>query len=152
MRCTRREGGARLNVMFNGELLKEVDQYKYWGSVVAANGGVEADVSQRVNEGCKVFGPVNGVVKNRGIGRNVNRVLYEKVIVPTVIYGLELWGIKVTERQKLNMFEMKCLRNKIGVSQIYMIRNEVVRVRMGVRNYLAPGVNKNVLRWCGHIE
>ena len=48
MRCTRKEDGARLNVMLNGEALEEVDQFKYLGSVIAANGGVEADVHHRV--------------------------------------------------------------------------------------------------------
>ena len=47
MRCTRSEGGARLNVMLNGEALEEVDQLKYLGSVIAANGGVEADVHHK---------------------------------------------------------------------------------------------------------
>ena len=42
LRCTRNEDGARLNVMLNGEALEEVDQFKYLGSVIAANGGVEA--------------------------------------------------------------------------------------------------------------
>ena len=39
------------------------------------------------------------------------------------------WGMKVTERQKLNLFEMKCLRSMTGVSQLDRVRNEVVRVR-----------------------
>ena len=49
VRCPRNEDDARLNVMLNGEAL-EVDQFKYLGSVIAANGGVEADVHHRVNE------------------------------------------------------------------------------------------------------
>ena len=56
MRCTRNEDGARLNVMLNGEALEGVDQFKYLGSVIAATGGVEADVHHGVNEGCKVLG------------------------------------------------------------------------------------------------
>ena len=72
MRCTRSEDGARLNVMLNGEALEKVDQFKYLGSVIAANGGVEADVRHRVNEGCKVLGALKGVMKNRGLGMNVN--------------------------------------------------------------------------------
>ena len=36
--------------------------------------------------------------------------------MPTVVYDSGSWGIKVTERQKLNMFEMKCLRSMTGVS------------------------------------
>ena len=76
MRFTRNEDGARLNVLLNGEALEEVDQFKYLGSVIAAN-GVEADVRHRVNEGCKVMGALKGVMKNRGLGMNVKKVLCE---------------------------------------------------------------------------
>ena len=76
LRCTRNEDGARLNVMLNGEALEEVDQFKYLGSVIAANGGVEADVHHRVNEGCKMLRALKGVMKNRGLGMNVKKVLY----------------------------------------------------------------------------
>ena len=150
-RCTRNEDGARLNVMLNGEALEEVDQFKYLGSVIAAN-GVEADVRHRVNEGCKVLGALKGVMKNRGLGMNVKKVWYEKVVLPTVMYGSKPWGMKVTERQKLNVFEMECLRSMTGVSRLDWVRNEVVRARTGVRRELAARVDMNVLRWFGHVE
>ena len=154
MRCTRNEDGARLNVMLNGKALEEVDQFKYLGSVIAANAGVEAVVRHRVNEGCKVLGALKGVMKNRGLGMNVKKVLYEKVVVPMVMYGSDSWGMKVTERQKLNVFEMKCLRSMTGVSRLDRVRNEVVRARTGVRRELAARVDMNVLtfemvRSCG---
>ena len=152
MRCTRNEDGARLNVMLNGEVLGEVDHFKYLGSVIAANGGVEADVCHRVNERCKVLGALKEVMKNRGLGMNVKRVLYEKMAVPTVMYGSELWSMKVNERQKLNVFEMKCLRSMTGVSRLGRVRKEVVRARTGVRRELAARVDMNVLRWFGHVE
>merc|ERR1711915_562951 len=110
--------------VLNGEMLEEVDQFKYLGSVVAVSGGVEVDVRHRVNEECKVLGAVKKVMKNRGLGMDVKRVLYEKVIVPTVMYGSESWGMKETERQKLNVFEMKCLRSMAGVSRLDRVRNE----------------------------
>ena len=101
----------------NGEALEEVNQFKYLGSVIAANSGVEANVHHRVNEECKVLGALKGVMKNSGLGMNVKKVLYEKVVVPTIMYGSESWGMKVTERQKLDVFEMKCLRSITGVSR-----------------------------------
>ena len=116
MKCTGNEDGARPNVMLNGEALEEVDQLKYLGSVIAANGGVEADVRHRVKEVCKV-GALKGVMKNRRLGMNV-KILYEKVVVPTAMYGSESWSMKVTVRQKLNVFEMKCLRSMTGVSRL----------------------------------
>ena len=151
MRCTRIEDGARLNVMLNGEALEEVDQLKYLGLVIAANGGVEAYVRHRVNEGCRVLGALKGVMKNRGLGMNVKKVLYEEVVVSTVMYDSELWGMKVNERQKLNVFEMKCLRSMTIVFRLDRVRNEVLRARTGVRRELAARVYMNVLRWFGHV-
>ena len=51
-----------------------------------------------------MLGALKGVMKNGGLGMNVKKVSYEKVVVPTVMYGSESWGMKVTERQKLNVF------------------------------------------------
>ena len=131
--------------MLNGEALEEVDHFKYLGSVIAANGRVEADVHHRVNEGCAVLGALKGGMKNRGLGMNVKKVLYEKVVVPTVIYGSESWGMKVTERQKLNVFEMKCLRSMTGVSRLDKVRNEAVIAKAGVRRELAARVDMQFL-------
>ena len=66
---------------------------------------MEEDVCHRVNGGCKVLGAMKGIMKYRGLSINVKRVLYEKVIVPTATYGSECWGMKVSERQKLNVLK-----------------------------------------------
>ena len=72
--------------------------------------------------------------------------------MPTVMYFSESWGMKITERQKLNAFEMKCLRSMTGISRLDRVRNEVVSARTGVRRELAARVDMNVLRWFGHVE
>ena len=72
--------------------------------------------------------------------------------MPTVTYGSELWGMKESERQKLNVFEMRCLRSMCGVTRWDRLRNTQVRDRTGVNKELAERVDKNVLRWFGHVE
>ena len=67
----------------------------------------------------------------------MNEALHKIFVVPTVMHRSELWGMKVSERQKLNVSEMKGLRSMTSVSQLDMIRYEVVRVRTGVRRELA---------------
>ena len=100
----------------------------------------------------EVFDALEGVMKNRGLEMNVQKVLYEKVVVPTVLYSSELWGLKLTERQKLNVFEMKCVRSMTGVSRLDRVRNEVVRARPDVGRELVARVDMSVLRWFGHVE
>ena len=36
-----------------------------------------------------MLGALKGVMKNRGLGMNVKKGLYDKVVVPTVMYGSE---------------------------------------------------------------
>ena len=54
------------------------------------------------------------------------KCLYERVIVPTALYGAEVWGMRTAERRKVNVLEMKCLRSLVRVSRIYRVRNEEV--------------------------
>ena len=51
MRCSRYVNGGRMHVRLNSDPLEEVDCFKYLGSQVAADGGCERDVVQRMNEG-----------------------------------------------------------------------------------------------------
>ena len=45
----------------------------------------------RINEGQKVLGAVNRVFKSWNVGLNVKKCVYERVIMPTVLYGTETW-------------------------------------------------------------
>ena len=60
--------------------------------------------------------------------------------------------MEVSERQKLNVFEMKYLWSMAGVYRLDKFRNEEVRERTGVRKEVAARVDSNVLRCFGHIE
>ena len=51
MRCSRYGNMDRMHVILNGELLEEVDCFKYLGSQVAADAGRERDEVHRMNEG-----------------------------------------------------------------------------------------------------
>ena len=78
--------------------------------------------------------------------------LYERVIVPTALYGAEAWGMRGAEKWKVNVLEMKCLRSVVGMSQMARVRNEEVRMRDGIGRELANGAHQRVLRWFGHVE
>ena len=152
MRCTRDVVGGRLNVSVNGEMLEEVESFKYLGSHVEVNGGVGVEVSYRVMEVSKCLGGLKCVMRNRYLGMKAKRRLYEGVIVPTALYRAETWNVKEEDRKRLNVMEMRCLRSMVGVSRVDRVRNEEVRRRVGVDRSLADRVDQRVLRWYGHME
>ena len=56
---------------------------------VDKNGGVAEDLISRLNEGAKVLGAISRMWKVGSFGVNVKRMVYEIIVVPTVIYGAE---------------------------------------------------------------
>ena len=49
--------------------------------------------------------------------------------MPTALYGAEPWGMRSTEKRKVNVLEMKCLRSIVGVSRMD-------RVELGLKRYV----------------
>ena len=85
---------------------------------MAADGGCERDVVHRMNEGYRAWGALKSVLSNKGLGIKARKYRYERVIVPTALYGAEAWGMRSAERMRVNVFEMKCLRNLVEVSRM----------------------------------
>ena len=115
---------GRMHVILDGEPLEEVDCLKCLESRVAADGGCDRDVVDRMNEGYRVWGVLKRVLSNRGLAINAKKCLYEGVFVPTALYGPEAWGMRSAERKKVNVLEMMCLRSLVGVSRKDRVRNE----------------------------
>ena len=111
IRCSRYGNGDRMHVILNGEPLEDVDCFKYVGSQLAADEGCESDVVHGMNEGYRALGVLKRVLSNRGLGIKAKKGLYERIIVPTALYGAEAWGMRSPERRKVNVLEMNCLRN-----------------------------------------
>ena len=53
MVCANTERKERLDLSLDGEILEEVNSFKYLGSFIGKNGCVVEDVIGRVNEGVK---------------------------------------------------------------------------------------------------
>ena len=64
MRYSRYGNRGRMHAILNGELLEEVDCFKYLRSQVAAAGGCETDVVHRMNEGYGAWGALKNVLSN----------------------------------------------------------------------------------------
>ena len=69
------------------------------------------------------MGSAESVLNNSGLRINAKKCLYEGVIVPTKLYGAEEWGKRSVEKKKVNVLEMMCLRNLVGVSRMYRVGN-----------------------------
>ena len=76
----------------------------------------------RMNQGHRAWGALKSVLSNRGLGITAKKCLYEGVIVPTALYGVEAWGMRSAERRKLNVLEMKL--------DVWLVFNEWIELGM----------------------
>ncbi len=59
--------------------------------------------------------------------------------------------MRETERIKLDVFDMKCLRNMVGVSRMDRVRNEKVRGRPEILRKMSERGDQRVLSWYGNV-
>ena len=53
----------------------------------------------------------------RSVTLGVKRELYERIVMQTVMYGSESWGMRLEERNKLDVAEINCLQSICGVTR-----------------------------------
>ena len=80
--------------------MQEVDKFKYFRVMISTDGGRGEEVAHRVLEGRKVWGTMAKLWKENMISREVKRELYERVVIPTLVYGSETWSLSAQERRK----------------------------------------------------
>ena len=83
----------------------------------------------RIGEGMRTFGAMKNMLSYRSVSLNVKKELYERIVVPTVMYRSETLGMKREKKNKLDVSEMQCLRSMCGVTRWNRMRNVAVRER-----------------------
>ena len=97
-----------LPIKLNGDELKNVDHFKYLGSVIDNDGTIDRDVDHRVRAACSSWRKLTGVLYDRKIPLRLKAKIYEAIIRPALTYGSECWAMKLNNNlRKIAMTEMR---------------------------------------------
>ena len=86
------------------------------------------------------------------MSREAKVKMYEVIVVPSMIYGSETWNMSASDRARLEVVEMKCLRGICGLTRLERVRNVDIRTRCELGVSIGIKVEKNILRWFGRLE
>ena len=140
-----------LPIKLNGEELKNVDHFKYLGSVIDKDGTIDRDVDLRVRAAWSSWRKLTGVLYDRKIPLRLKAKVYEAIIRPALTYGSECWAMKVTNKRKIATTEIRMLRGILGVSRREHMRNEDIRRILHV-SPIDEVMRGGRLRWFGHVQ
>ena len=74
-------------------------------------------------------------------------------MISTVVYGSEMWSLNAQERRKIEVFERMCLRSICGIRREDSEKpNNIIREMCGCELSLLERIERNVLKWFGHVE
>ena len=139
-------------VRLDGVDMENVKVFKYLGSVMSKDGSLGEEVLGRVQQGRRVVGSLKAVMRNREVSMEVKKSLCDSIVVPTLTYGSETWTLLEGNKSRVRAVEMSYLRGACGVSWRNRMTNEEVKELCGVDTDVIEKVERNTLRWFGHVE
>ena len=115
-------------------LLNKVKEYRYLGTYVEEGGELDGEVERKVQAGWCKWREASGVLCDRRVLLRLKGKYYSTVVRPAMTYSSECWAVKKTHEQKLRAAEMKMLRMMCGVTKRNRVRNEYIRMSVGVNS------------------
>ena len=98
-----------------GETVEIVADLIFLGSKITADGDCSHQIKRHLLLGRKVMTNLGSILKSRDITLPTKVHLVKTMVFPVVMYGCESWTIKKAERQKIDAFELWCLKRLLRV-------------------------------------
>ena len=99
----------------DGETVKTVTEFIFWGSKITADGDCSHEIKRRVLLGRKAITNLDSVLKSRDISLPTKVHLVKAMVFPVVMYGCESWTIKKSECRRIDAFELWCWRRLLRI-------------------------------------
>ena len=95
--------------------METVRNFIFLGSKITADGDCSHEIKSRLLLGRKVMTNLDSILKSRDITLPTKVCLVKAMVFPVVMYGCESWTIKKAESQRIDAFELWCLRRLLRV-------------------------------------
>ena len=98
-----------------GKQWKQCQTLFFWGSKITADGDCSHEIKRCLLLGRKAMANLDSILKSRDITLSTKVHLVKAMVFPVVMYGCESWGIKKSEQQRIDAFELWCWRKLLRV-------------------------------------
>ena len=132
-------------------MAKNTNTFKYLGSIVTEKGRNSRDISERIKRFIAIVGTLWPIIEEKQVPLEVERIILNTVLTPTLTYGSERLVMKSADRSRTQEAEMRQPRAMVGKTRRDRIRTEDIRKSVGVCSVLNK-IDAGQLRWLGHLE
>lgn len=139
-----------INIQVDNIKLKQVQLFKYLGSVFTEDGKIDKEIEARCQKANAVTYQLSPLLKHPNISMTLKRQLINCIFIPTLCYQCQTWSLTKTQEKKITTCEMRCLRKAANVTRRDRIRNVNIRNVVGTSPCLKY-IEKQKIKWFSHL-
>ena len=98
--------------------METVTDFIFLGSKITVDGDCSIKLKRYLLLGRKAMTNLDSIFKSRLITLPTKVHLVEAMVFPIVMFGCESWAIKKAEHQRIDAFELWCLRRLLRVFRL----------------------------------
>ena len=108
--------GHKEKVGCDGKSLENIFLFKYLGSIFAANGSHEHDVTRRITLAMKRSGQLRNIFDSPDIPLATKLNIYKSAVMSLMTYGCEAWALTPAIQARINGANSRCIARITGRS------------------------------------
>ena len=138
-------------ITLKGQALEEVKSFSYLGSMVGQDGKVEEEVAVRLGKAGIVYQLWRKkVFRSHSLSKETKLRAFRTLVMSVLLYGAETWAVSQRDLNKLRTFQMRCLRDILGLTLWDKVRNTTILERTGELP-VEQQLRQRRLQWFGHV-
>ena len=123
----------------------------FGGCKIIADGDCSHEIKRHLLLGRKIMTNLDSILKSRDITLLTRVCLVKAMVFPVVMYGCESWTIKKAECQRIEAFELWCLRRLLRVLWTAKRYNQSILKEISPEYSLEGLILKLKLQYFGHL-
>ena len=132
MRVGVNEGDDQPAITLKRDTLEDVEAFSYLGNEVGKTAGVDGEVGTRLKKAATTYQMWRRkVFRSKSFTKKTKVHVFRVMVMSVLLYGAETWAVTRQELKRLHAFQMKCLRDIIGVILWDQKRNEDILAETG---------------------
>ena len=129
-------------ITLRGNALEAVEEFSYLGSKVGQTARVDGEVSTQLEKVATVYQMWRRkVFRSQSVSKKTKAHVFRVIVMSVLLYGSETWAVTQQDLKRLHAFQMKCLRDIIGVT-LAEVGEIPVENQVKLRR----------LQWFGHLQ
>jgi len=135
----------------DGTTIECIKHFPYLGSILSTQSTSSKEIENRLQAGHAAYGRLSTrVFKNKDLTTHTKVMVYNTIIVSTLLYACETWTLHSRDLKKLEQFHQKKLRAIMKIKWNDYVSNTAVLERANITSIEAM-IMKHRPRWSGHV-